>query len=277
MLNIGAHISIAGGFEKAAQVAVEMKAKTFQYFSRNPRGGAAKEIDEHDIAQATKILQEHDFVPLIAHAPYTLNLCSVQQHVREFGDMIFREDLQRLKKMPPSYYVFHPGSRKDMPLEEAVDFITATINVAVEEGIDNLILLEGMSGKGSEVGSTFEELRLILDGVVDQSRVGVCLDTCHMYSAGYDIVNRLDDVFEEFDRIVGLNYLKAVHINDSMHPLGAKKDRHAKIGEGTIGLEAIVAFVNHPVVRPLVKVLETPNDEAGYAAEIELLKQHYQS
>lgn len=173
--------------------------------------------------------------------------------------------------------MFHSGSRKDMPLEEAVDFITATINVAIEDGIDNLILLEGMSGKGSEVGATFEELRLILDGVVDQSRMGVCLDTCHMYSAGYDIVNRLDDVFEEFDRVVGFNYLKAVHINDSMHPLGAKKDRHAKIGEGTIGLEAIVAFVNHPVVRPLVKVLETPNDEAGYAAEIELLKQHYRS
>ncbi len=173
-------------------------------------------------------------MPLIAHAPYTLNLCSVQQHVREFGDMIFREDLQRLKKMPPSYYVFHPGSRKDMPLEEAVDFITATINVAIEDGIDNLILLEGMSGKGSEVGATFEELRLILDGVVDQSRMGVCLDTCHMYSAGYDIVNRLDDVFEEFDRVVGFNYLKAVHINDSMHPLGAKKTVMQKSAKGPL-------------------------------------------
>ncbi len=275
MIKLGAHISIAAGFAKAAQTAVDMKATTFQYFTRNPRGGAAKEIDEQDVAKAKMILQEHHFAPLIAHAPYTLNLCSVQAHVREFGDMIFREDMQRLKMLPTSHYVFHPGSRKEMPLEEAIDLIAATINATIEDGVDNLILLEGMSGKGSEVGSAFEELRQIIDRVIDKEKIGVCLDTCHLYSAGYDIVGHLDEVFEEFDRVVGLSYLKAVHINDSMHPLGAKKDRHAKIGEGTIGLEAIVAFINHPVIKPLVKVLETPNEEAGYAAEIETLKQHY--
>lgn len=276
MLKLGAHISIAAGFEKAAQTAVDIKASTFQYFTRNPRGGAAKEIDEEDIAQAKKILQKHHFVTLVAHAPYTLNLCSMQKHVREFGDMIFREDLQRLKKLPDSYYVFHPGSRKEMPADEAISLIAATINTAIEDGIENMILLEGMSGKGSEVGSTFEELKQIIDAVNDQKYIGVCLDTCHMYSAGYDIVNCLDEVFEEFDRIVGLKYLKAVHLNDSMHALGAKKDRHAKIGQGTIGLDNIVRFINHPVVRQLVMVLETPNDETGYAAEIELLKQKYQ-
>lgn len=277
MLKIGAHISISEGFYKAAKVSYEIGANTFQFFTRNPRGGAAKEIDEQDMSMAKKFIDENHFAALLAHAPYTLNLCSNEARVREFGNMIFKADMQRLQKMPLSYYVFHPGSRKELPLSEAQTLIAGTINEVIEEGSTNMILLEAMSGKGSEVGSKFEELKEIIDKIDHKEYIGVCVDTCHMYCAGYDIVNDLDGVFEQFDKIIGIDYLKAAHINDSMNPFNSKKDRHAKLGEGTIGVENILKFINYKPIRHLPMILETPNDISGYADEIMLLKGHYQN
>jgi len=277
MLKIGAHISISEGFYKAAKISYEMGANTFQFFTRNPRGGAAKKIDEKDMSMAKAFLEKNDFKTLIAHAPYTLNLCSSEARVREFGNMIFKADMQRLKKMPPSYYVFHPGSRKELSLSQAQTLIAATINEAIDEGVENTILLEAMSGKGSEVGSTFEELKEIIDKIEDKEHIGVCVDTCHMYSAGYDIVKDLDGVFEKFDKVIGIDYLKAAHTNDSMNPYNSKKDRHAKLGEGTIGIDNIIKFINYKPIRHLPMILETPNDIDGYAQEIKLLKNHFQA
>jgi deoxyribonuclease-4 len=275
MIKLGAHISISEGFYKAAKVSREMGANTFQFFTRNPRGGAAKEIDEKDMSTAKALLEENNFATLVAHAPYTLNLCSVEARVREFANMIFKADMQRLKKMPPSYYVFHPGSKKELSLSEAEELIANTINEAIDEGVENIILLEGMSGKGSEVGSTFEELKEVIDKIHHKEYIGVCVDTCHMYSAGYDIVNDLEGVFEKFDKIIGIDYLKAAHINDSMNPFNSKKDRHAKLGEGTIGIDNIVKFINYKPIRHLPMILETPNDISGYTQEIKLLKSRY--
>jgi len=275
MLKIGAHVSISEGFMKAAQISKSMGANTFQYFTRNPRGGAAKDIDKEDIAQAVHYMREHNFTTLIAHAPYTLNLCSNDERVRQFGEMIFKSDMQRLSQFPDSLYNFHPGSRKELSLEKAIDIITGVINNAIEEGSRNTVLIESMSGKGSEVGSNFEELREIIKRIDNKSFIGVCLDTCHLYSAGYDIVSNLDKVIESFDDIIGLQYLKALHINDSANAYNSKKDRHAKLGEGTIGLDAIIRFINHEALRKLPMILETPNDISGYREEITILKNNY--
>ena len=252
MLNLGAHISIAGGYAKATQTAIEMNANTFQFFTRNPRGGKAKAIDPDDIRQAEALMADKPFATLIAHAPYTLNLCSVDEKVREFGEMIFMDDMARLTQIPPAYYNFHPGTRKESSIDEAVALIAAVLNQALDAFPQNTVLLEAMSGKGSEVGRNFEELKLIIDAVKKKDNIGICIDLCHLYSAGYDIVRDLDGVFTQFDRIIGLSYLKAAHINDSMHPLGSHKDRHARLGEGTIGLDAVVRFINHPTDRKSV-------------------------
>jgi deoxyribonuclease-4 len=275
MIIIGAHISISEGFEKAAVTAKNMGANTYQYFTRNPRGGAAKEIDKKDISSALEYMKENSFKTLIAHAPYTLNLCSGEERVRQFGETIFKSDLQRLKYFPESYYNFHPGSRKEMPLDSAIEIIANVINSAADDGAENVVMLETMSGKGSEVGSAFEELREIIDRTSKKDLIGVCIDTCHIYSAGYDIVNDLDSVFTSFDNIVGIKYIKALHINDSANLFNSKKDRHAKLGEGTIGVDAIIRFVNHPAVKGLPMILETPNDLYGYADEIKILKDNY--
>lgn len=275
MLKIGAHLSISDGFLKAAKTAQSIGANTFQYFTRNPRGGAAKEIDNNDISQAIEFMNANNFTTLVAHAPYTLNLCSNDEKVRQFGEMIFNDDMQRLKHFPDSMYNFHPGSRKDLTLNEAIEIIAKVINDAINEGADNIILLESMSGKGSEVGSTFEELRDIIQKIEHKDLIGVCLDACHLYSAGYDIVYDLEGVFENFDNIVGIKYLKALHINDSVNPFNSKKDRHAKLGEGTIGLKAIIEFINHPAVKNLPLILETPNEPEGYAKEIQILKENF--
>ena len=275
MLKIGAHVSIAEGFAKAAAASKNIDANTFQYFTRNPRGGAAKEIDKEDIAKADEILKANDFSILVAHAPYTLNLCSNEERVREFGQMIFASDMERLSQFPESYYNFPPGSRKEMPAGEAIEIIASVINSSFASGAKTTVLLEGMSGKGSEVGSTFEELNDIIQRVENKNQIGVCLDTCHMYSAGYDIVYDLDGVLEAFDKIIGIKYLKAFHINDSANPYNSKKDRHAVLGQGSIGLEGIIRFVNHPVVREKPMILETPNDLEGYAKEIAILRENY--
>lgn len=275
MLKIGAHLSISDGFLKAAKTAQLIGANTFQYFTRNPRGGAAKEIDNNDISQAIEFMNLNDFATLVAHAPYTLNLCSNDEKVRQFGEMIFNDDMQRLKQFPRSMYNFHPGSRKDLTLDAAIEIIAKVINEAINKGADNIILLESMSGKGSEVGSTFEELRDIIQKIERKDLIGVCLDTCHLYSAGYDIVYDLEGVFESFDNIVGIKYLKALHINDSVNPFNSKKDRHAKLGEGTIGLKAIIEFICHPAVKNLPLILETPNEIEGYLQEIQILKDNF--
>lgn len=275
MLKIGAHLSISDGFLKAAKTAQSIGANTFQYFTRNPRGGAAKEIDNNDISQAIEFMNANNFATLVAHAPYTLNLCSNDEKVRQFGEMIFNDDMQRLKQFPKSMYNFHPGSRKDLTLNDAIEIIAKVINDAINRGADNTILLESMSGKGSEVGSTFEELRDIIQKIERKDLIGVCLDTCHLYSAGYDIVYDLEGVFESFNNIVGMKYIKALHINDSVNPFNSKKDRHAKLGEGTIGLKAITEFINHPAVRNLPLILETPNEPEGYLQEIKILKENF--
>ncbi len=275
MLKIGAHLSISDGFLKAAKSAQSIGANTFQYFTRNPRGGAAKEIDNNDISQAIEFMNLNSFATLVAHAPYTLNLCSNDEKVRQFGEMIFNDDMQRLKQFPHSMYNFHPGSRKDLTLDTAIEIIAKVINDAINKGAENIILLESMSGKGSEVGSTFEELREIIQNIDRKDLIGVCLDTCHLYSAGYDIVYDLKGVFESFDNIVGIKYLKALHINDSVNPFNSKKDRHAKLGEGTIGLKAITEFICHPAVKSLPLILETPNEIEGYLQEIQILKDNF--
>lgn len=275
MLKIGAHLSISEGLLKAAKTAQLIGANTFQYFTRNPRGGAAKEIDINEISQAIEFMNANHFTELVAHAPYTLNLCSNDERVRQFGEMIFKDDLQRLKHFPISMYNFHPGSRKDLTLNEAIEIIAKVINDTIKEGADNIILLESMSGKGSEVGSNFEELRAIIQKIERKDLIGVCLDTCHLYSAGYDIVNDLEGVFERFDSIVGIKYLKALHINDSANEFNSKKDRHAKLGQGTIGIKAIIEFINHPLVKNLPMILETPNELEGYLEEIRILKENF--
>ena len=273
MLKIGCHISIAKGYAQAGRDAVKIGANTFQYFTRNPRGGASRELDFEDAQKLWEICKEHDFAPLFAHAPYTMNLCSDKASVREFARNVMREDLQRLKELPPSYYIFHPGSHKDQGVEAGIAMITEALNEILTEELDVMVLLEGMSGKGTEIGSTFEELQSIIEGVRLQQKIGVCLDTCHLYSAGYDIVNDLDGVLKRFDDIVGLERLKAIHLNDSKVPFASKKDRHEVLGKGTIGLEPVLKIITHPDLKDLVFNLETPNELEGYGEEINLLKE----
>ena len=275
MFKIGNHLSSSKGYEAMGEAAVKLGANTFAFFTRNPRGGKAKEIDPEDVAAFLKLSKEKHIEILVAHAPYTLNPCSADPALREFARNTFADDLRRMEYTPGNYYNFHPGSHVKQGPEAGITFIAAMLNEVLTEEQTTTVLLETMSGKGTEVGRSFEELRAILDRTEHQEKMGVCLDTCHVWDGGYDIVNDLDGVLAEFDRIIGLERLRAIHLNDSLNDLGSHKDRHARIGEGRIGLEALVRVINHSALRELPFILETPNDDAGYAREIALLKNKY--
>ena len=275
MLIIGAHLSASKGYTAMLKQAQEIGANTFQFFTRNPRGGSAKAIDEQDVNTFLSLMQEENFPIILAHAPYTLNCCSAKPETREFALNTFADDLRRMEYTPHQLYNFHPGSHVGQGEELGIELISQTLNKVLFEDMTTTVLLETMAGKGSEIGKSFEELRAIIDRVELNDKMGVCLDTCHVNDGGYDIVNNLDGVLEEFDRVVGIDRLKAIHLNDSKNPLGAHKDRHEKIGEGYIGLEAFERIINHPQLRNLPFYLETPNELDGYAKEIEILKNLY--
>lgn len=272
MLTIGCHLSSSKGYLAMGKTAVSIGANTFQFFTRNPRGGSAKAINPEDVKDFLSYAQDHGITRILAHAPYTLNACSADEAVRDFAFRAMKEDLERMEYTPGNCYNFHPGSHVGQGIETGIALISDLLNSILTPGQRTTVLLETMAGKGSEVGGRFEELRQILDRVALPDKMGVCLDTCHVWDGGYDIVNHLDEVLIEFDRIIGLDKLKAVHLNDSKNPLGARKDRHAKIGEGCIGTEALVRVINHPALRNLPFYLETPNELDGYAAEIALLR-----
>ena len=276
MLQIGSHLSASKGYLAMGKQAVKLGATTFAFFTRDPRGGSAKAIQEQDVSAFLTYAQEHQIQKIVAHAPYTLNLCSADPSIREFAKNTLADDLVRMEYTPHQFYNFHPGSHVKQGVEVGIAQIAEALNAVLKPEQTTTVLLETMAGKGSEVGRTFEELRAILDRVDLQEKMGVCLDTCHVWDGGYDIVDHLDAVLEEFDTVIGLERLHAIHINDSKNPMGSHKDRHEKIGEGTIGLDAMVRIINHPQLRQLPFILETPNDDAGYAAEIALLRAHYQ-
>ena len=269
---IGCHLSFAKGYESMGVQALEIGANAFQYFSRNPRGGAAKEFDKSDAGKLLDIAARNGFAPFLVHAPYTFNPCSADAGLRDFARKAMCEDLLRQQNLPGSYYNFHPGSHVGQGAEKGVSMIAELLNEILLPEQSCVVLLETMSGKGSEVGASFGEISEIMERVKLNRKLGVCLDTCHVYSAGYDIVRNLDGVLEEFDSKIGLERLKAVHLNDSMTPFNSRKDRHAKIGEGTIGLDAIARIINHPKLSSLPFYLETPNELSGYAREIALLR-----
>ena len=272
MLHIGCHLSSSKGFLAMGRQAWKLGADTFQFFTRNPRGSKAKELDSADAAALMALLAERNFAPVIAHAPYTLNLCSAEEKNRTFAREIMADDLRRMEYLPGQLYNFHPGSHVGQGMETGIAYIADALNAILTPEQSTTVLLETMSGKGSEVGGRFEELREILDRVELADRMGVCLDTCHVSDAGYALAEDLDGVLMEFDRVIGLNRLKAIHLNDSLNPCGAHKDRHARIGEGCIGLEALRQVVNHPALKDLPFCLETPNELPGYAAEIALMR-----
>ena len=270
---IGCHLSAADGFRGLARDAIAVGANVFQFFTRNPRGGAAKPIDPEDVADFLATARKERFGPILAHAPYTLNACSAKEDTRRFAREVFADDLARMEHVPGNLYNFHPGSHVGQGVETGVAQIAGILDEVLRPEQSTTVLLETMSGKGSEVGGRFEEIRAILDRAALGARMGVCLDTCHVWDAGYDVAGGLDGVLREFDRVVGLDRLRAIHLNDSRNPLGARKDRHARIGEGCIGLEALVRVVNHPLLRDLPFYLETPQDElSGWAKEIALLR-----
>lgn len=271
-MQIGCHLSVSKGYAAMLDTAEAIGANTFQFFTRNPRGGRAKAIDPIDFERFAKRMQSEAWGPLVAHAPYTMNLCSKTPETREFGREMFLDDLKRLQLFPPLYYNFHPGSHTGQGIETGIGLIVDALNSLPLEDFPGWILLEAMSGKGSEVGSRFEELKSMIDGVKDNQRLGVLLDTCHVYSAGYDIINDLDGVLDEFDRIIGLDRLKAIHLNNSLTPFHSNKDRHAKLEQGTMDPEGLLRFVSHPVIRNLPMILETPNELPGYQEEIEWVR-----
>ena len=273
MLTIGCHLSASEGFLAMGKTALSIGANTCQFFTRNPRGSKAKAIDPDDAAAFLALAQANGFGRLVAHAPYTINPCSKTERTREFARMTLADDLKRMEYLPGNYYNFHPGSHTEQGMEVGISQIAETLNAILKPEQHTTVLLETMSGKGSEVGGRFEELREILDRVALNTQMGVCMDTCHISDAGYDIAGDIDGVLTEFDRVIGLERLKAVHINDSMNPLGSHKDRHARIGEGEIGLEALVRVIRHPALKDLPFILETPNDAAGYAREIAMLRE----
>ena len=273
MLTIGCHLSASEGFLAMGKTALSIGANTFQFFTRNPRGSKAKAIDPDDAAAFLALAQANGFGRLVAHAPYTINPCSKTERTREFARMTLADDLKRMEYLPGNYYNFHTGSHTEQGMEVGISQIAETLNAILKPEQHTTVLLETMSGKGSEVGGRFEELREILDRVALNTQMGVCMDTCHISDAGYDIAGDIDGVLTEFDRVIGLERLKAVHINDSMNPLGAHKDRHARIGEGYLGEAAFGRIINHPALRDLPFILETPNDLAGYAREIGRLKE----
>lgn len=269
---IGCHLSVSGGFCRAIETARSIGADTFAYFTRNPRGSRAKARDPRDEEKARGMLREQGFGTLVAHGSYTMNLATADPEARSFAADTLAEDLVRMEAFPGHYYNFHPGSHVGQGLEAAYDYIAAALNRAITDDTHAIVLLETMAGKGTEVGGRFQDLRAILDRVTRRDRMGVCLDTCHVFDGGYDIVHDLDGVLAEFDRVVGLSYLKALHLNDSKNPMGSHKDRHACIGQGYIGLEAFRRIVTHPKLRDLPMILETPNELPGYAAEIAILR-----
>ena len=275
MLHIGCHLSAAKGYYAMGKTALSIGADTFQFFTRNPRGSRAKPLDPEDARKLNELAAENHFAVLLAHAPYTINPCSASEETRAFALEAMQDDLLRLEATPHSLYNFHPGSHVGQGVDAGIELIAGTLNQILRPEQTTTVLLETMAGKGSEVGSRFEELREILGRVELEGHMGVCLDTCHVFDAGYDIVNNLDGVLADFDRTIGLHRLKAVHINDSVFGLSSHKDRHAKIGEGKIGLEAFTRIINHPALRSLPFYLETPNELPGYKAEIELLRGLY--
>lgn len=275
MLNIGCHLSCSNGYLAMGRQAVEIGANTFQFFTRNPRGGSVKPFDKADADALNGFMEEHGFAPILAHAPYTLNAAAADARVRDFAYRAMREDLQRLSHLPSAMLNFHPGSHVKQGADVGVKLIAQMLDEVYTSELPTTVLLETMAGKGSEVGRNFEELRAIMNASKTGGRLGVCLDTCHVFDGGYDIVDHLEDVLAEFDRIIGLDRLKAIHLNDSKNPMGSRKDRHEKIGQGSIGLAAMVRIINHPALRNLPFYLETPNELDGYAGEIALLRGAY--
>lgn len=270
---IGNHLSASKGYAAMGKAALALDANTFAFFTRNPRGGKAKEIDEKDVEKFLNFAKEHEFGKIVAHAPYTMNLCAAKEDVRSFSKEMLLDDLKRMEYTPYNYYNFHPGAHVGQGAEKGIALIAEALNEALKPEQTTTVLLETMAGKGTEVGRTFEELREILDRVELNDKMGVCLDTCHVWDGGYDIVNDLDDVLNEFDRVIGLDRLKAVHFNDSMNDCGSHKDRHAKIGEGKIGAEAMRRVALHPLLEGRPFILETPNDDEGYRREIQMVRE----
>jgi deoxyribonuclease-4 len=275
MFKIGCHLSASDGYLAMGKSAVSTNANVFQFFSRNPRGGAVKALDERDIAAFQALASEHGISSLLAHAPYTLNACSDKVHLRQFARETMADDIRRLEYLPGNMYNFHPGAHMNQGLEAGIDMIAEMLNTVLTPEQTTTVLLETMAGKGTEVGGRFEHLRAIIDKVMLGEKLGVCLDTCHVYDAGYDIAEDLDGVLAEFDRVIGLERLRAIHINDSKNPFGSHKDRHETIGNGSLGLETLKTVINHPRLRNLPFYLETPNELDGYAKEIELLRGLY--
>ena len=272
MIYIGNHLSSTGGFEAMGKNALKLGADTFAFFTRNPRGGKAKEIDKSDADALIALMKENNFGPLVAHAPYTMNLCSDKENIREFALDMLKDDMERMEYTPGNYYNFHPGSHVGQGVEKGTEFIVDALNKAMFPEMNTIVLLETMAGKGSEVGARFEELRTIIDQVEVNDKIGVCLDTCHVWDGGYDIGTRLDDVLKEFDEIIGLNRLYAIHLNDSKNPFEAHKDRHEKLGDGHIGYDVLEKVITHPLLQGKPFMLETPNDDAGYAEEIKWVR-----
>lgn len=275
MLYIGCHLSASKGFLAMGKQAHAIGANTFQFFTRNPRGGAAKAIDENDVKAYLEFAKEHEFGRIVAHAPYTLNASAKEDRIRTFAYETFKDDLERMEYVPGNYYNFHPGSHVGQGAEKGIELIADILNRVLFPEMTTTVLLETMAGKGSEVGRSFEELKAIIDRVELKEKLGVCLDTCHISDGGYDIINQPEAVMEEFDKIIGIDRLKAIHLNDSMNPMGAHKDRHAKIGEGHIGFDALMKFIKMPELEGLPINLETPNEIEGYAKEIEMIKNAY--
>lgn len=275
-LYIGNHTTSSKGYTRMARQMIANGGNTFAFFTRNPRGGRAKEIDPEDVRKFLELTEEYKFGKIVAHAPYTLNACAAKENIREFARETMADDLKRMEWTPGNYYNFHPGSHVGQGAEAGVRMIAEMLNEVLTEDQTTTVLLETMSGKGTEMGRNFEELRQILDLVEKKDKMGICLDTCHVWDGGYDIVNDFDGVLEEFDRIIGLEKLKAIHLNDSLNDLGSHKDRHARIGEGRIELEALVRVIRYPRLEGIPFILETPNDDEGWAAEIRTLREAYE-
>ena len=271
--NIGCHLSSSDGYLAMGKQIIKMGGNNFQFFTRNPRGGKAKELDLDDINLYNQYAKENGIDFIVAHAPYTMNLCSDREDIREFALSLMKDDIMKLQHVNNVYYNFHPGSHVGQGVEQGIEYIANALNEVIFEGQNTMILLEAMSGKGSEIGRNFEELKAIIDKVENKDKIGVCIDTCHIHDGGYDIVNSIDAVLDEFDRIIGLDRLKAIHLNDSMNETGSHKDRHQKIGQGKIGLDAIIKIINNPRLQSLPIILETPNELPGYEEEIKLLKE----
>lgn len=271
-MNLGCHLSVSDGFLEMGKVATKINANTFQFFTRNPRGGSVKPVNPEDLMALGKYLETNGFAKVVAHAPFIMNLAAKEESKREYAVGVLKDDISRMELIPNNYYNLHPGAHTGQGMEVGIEKIAKGLNEAIYEGMTTTILLETMTGKGSEVGGRFEELKAIYDKVEMKDKVGFCLDTCHVFDGGYDIVSDLEGVISEFDRILGIDNLKAIHLNDSMNVLGSQKDRHAKIGEGNIGLDALVKVLTHPLLKDLPFVLETPNEVDGYEKEIKLLR-----